>query len=191
VTPDKLDRLPASREAVRVRRARQADAAGIARVHVESWRDTYRGIIPAAYLANLSWEQQTREWRRHLTVAGNASFVAESDRDGIVGFANGGPERSGRSSRYFAEIYVLYLLKEYQRQGLGRDLVAAFAREIMAIGLWSMVIWVLAENTSRSFYEALGGEPVAQKTTSVGGARLIEVAYGWRDVRPLVCHSDR
>jgi hypothetical protein len=36
-----------------VRRAVSGDAASIARVHVESWRSTYAGIVPEAYLRSL------------------------------------------------------------------------------------------------------------------------------------------
>ena len=171
---------------VRVRAAWARDARGIARAHVDSWRDTYAGIIPAAYLASLSYEKQTREWQGHLARPGNATLVAESELHGVVGFANGGPERTGHSSRFFSEVYVLYLLRAYQRQGIGRDLMMAFAAEIMKIGLRSMLVWVLAENPSRAFYEALGGELVGEKPVGVGGARLTEVAYGWHDVRQLL-----
>jgi HAD superfamily hydrolase (TIGR01509 family) len=41
---------------VRVREATPADAGAIARVHIESWRSTYRGIVPDEYLESLSHE---------------------------------------------------------------------------------------------------------------------------------------
>ncbi|MBI1881100.1 MAG: hypothetical protein HYR94_23215 [Chloroflexi bacterium] len=37
-----------------MRLAQPADAGGIARVHVESWRTTYAGTIPADFLAGCS-----------------------------------------------------------------------------------------------------------------------------------------
>jgi hypothetical protein len=45
-----------------LREARPADAAKIARVHVDGWRTTYRGIVPDDYLAALSYEAQERSW---------------------------------------------------------------------------------------------------------------------------------
>ena len=41
-----------------IRAAQLEDAAGIARVHVDSTRTTYKGIFPDAYLATLSYSRQ-------------------------------------------------------------------------------------------------------------------------------------
>jgi hypothetical protein len=44
------------------------------------------------------------------------------------------------------------------------------------------VVWVLAENPARRFYEALGGKIVFEKRIEIGGASLVEVAYGWEEM---------
>jgi hypothetical protein len=49
-----------------------------------------------------------------------------------------------------------------------------------------MLVWVLAENPARGFYQALGGELVSEKPIEVGDAKLIEAAYGWKDLRLLL-----
>ena len=36
------------------------------------------------------------------------------------------------------------------------------------------------------FYESLGGERVGRQTITIGGADLVEVTYGWRDISELV-----
>lgn len=77
-----------------IREATPADAAAIARVHVESWRATYRGIVPDDYLARLSREGWERTWANTLRGAGDADagtavFVAEDDAGQVVGFASG------------------------------------------------------------------------------------------------------
>ena len=48
----------------KVRRARVEDAAEIARVHVDSWRTTYAGLVPADHLASLSYERFEQNWLR-------------------------------------------------------------------------------------------------------------------------------
>jgi hypothetical protein len=48
------------------------------------------------------------------------------------------------------------------------------------------LLWVLAENPSRKFYERLGGQLVYEKTVTIGGVPLIEVAYGWRDAHTII-----
>ena len=60
---------------MRIRDAHLKDAAAIARVQVESWRTTCTGIVPADYLANLSYEGQARVWGDHLSHVGGATAL--------------------------------------------------------------------------------------------------------------------
>jgi len=55
-------------------------------------------------------------------------YVAEAATGAIAGFAHSGPERSGHKL-YAGELYAIYLLAAYQRQGLGRQLTRAVANE--------------------------------------------------------------
>jgi hypothetical protein len=49
-----------------------------------------------------------------------------------------------------------------------------------------MLIWVLAENSARRFYEKLGGVLVQTDTYRIAGAELEQVAYGWPDITQFV-----
>ncbi|WP_310739799.1 hypothetical protein [Oceanobacillus alkalisoli] len=51
---------------MQIRRADSKDATGIAKVHVDSWRATYKGIIPEDFLNNLSYEHRTEYGRKTL-----------------------------------------------------------------------------------------------------------------------------
>jgi GNAT superfamily N-acetyltransferase len=109
-----------------IREASPTDAAAIARVHVDSWRTTYAGIVPADYLANLSYARREQFWCDLFSTPTPAGcvYVAAQETGEIVGFASGGPERSGNVV-YRGELYAIYLLAPYQRQGLGRRLTMA------------------------------------------------------------------
>jgi hypothetical protein len=49
------------------------------------------------------------------------------------------------------------------------------------------VIWVLKENVkARAFYEALGGVLIHEKQIVIGGIELVDVAYGWLDIRTVI-----
>src|SRR5215212_6141546 len=85
---------PQRNEALVIRRAKPVDAAEIARVQVQSWREAYAGIIPQPYLDRLSVPAHERHWRQSLG-GGEWAFVAEWERR-IVGFANGGLSRVRR-----------------------------------------------------------------------------------------------
>jgi hypothetical protein len=47
------------------------------------------------------------------------------------------------------------------------------------------MLWVLADNPTRGFYEAMGGVASRQKDIEIGGNTLVEVAYEWEDITDL------
>ena len=171
--------LPHTRpdRAMTIRRAQADDAREIARVYVDSWRETYRGPLPESYLAGLSYETFERHWRRTFLSRGWA-FVAQVDGR-VVGVASGGRSRQRQLAE--GEVFVLYVLRAYQGRGIGRALFDACRFELAVRGLASTVVWVLAANPARGFYEHLGGIPMAENELQVAGIRVREVAYVWRD----------
>lgn len=171
---------------MRIREAQVSDSAAIARVRVESWRTTYRGLLPDEYLDGLSYERHARNWENIIASGGRQGFayVVEDETGQVVGFALGGIDREDRPD-YRGEIYAIYLLKEYQGRGLGRELMRAIARRLLDEGFDSMLVWVLEGNPACRFYEALGGEFLYTKPLHIAGGNYTELAYGWRDIRPI------
>lgn len=138
-----------------IRKANLQDVVAIAKVHVDSWRTTYKGIVPDSYLERLSYERRQVTWTHVITNQLESQvFVAEDDDHGIVGFANGGRERSGNLS-YQGELYALYIFKEYQGSGIGRALTRAVVSQLKENG-YNMMTWVLKDNPSLGFYEHIG-----------------------------------
>jgi GNAT superfamily N-acetyltransferase len=170
---------------ITIRQAYIKDAAGIAKVHVDSVRTTYAGIDPQDYLDKLSIEEFTRSWASRLSNPRSYVYVAEDESRHIIGFVSGGAEREG-DPLYKGELYAIYLLQAYQRQGIGRLLTRALVKRLVQVGMNSMLLWVVAANPARRFYEALGGQPVKTKQIEIGGAILDEVAYGWTDIGVLL-----
>src|SRR3954469_11321167 len=80
-----------------------SDAEELARVHVASWRETYRGLLADAFLARMSEPGFTRRFRRALTAPGDSVTLAGADRYGLVGYAQGA--RSRRAVPGEAEIH--------------------------------------------------------------------------------------
>jgi GNAT superfamily N-acetyltransferase len=173
----------------RARHAAPVDAASIAGVHVESWRSTYRGLLPDAFLDALSVQDRETMWRRNLeAIAAERSssclLVAEVEAGEIVGFSSAGPERE-KGSPFEGELYALYLLREHQRKGVGRSLFLAAAQHLESIGCTSMRVWVLKGNPAIAFYERLGGVPAGEKSISIADEEYLEIAYGWKDLASL------
>jgi ribosomal protein S18 acetylase RimI-like enzyme len=172
---------------IRIREAVPEDAGAIARVHVDSWRTTYRGILSDRLLDGLSYEVRERNWHAALTQqpARNFLYVAEEEGETVIGFVAAGKEREGRAN-YEGEVYAIYILREFCGQGVGRELMQHSAERLLAEGMRSMLLWVAAQNPSRGFYERLGGMPLVEKQITLDGDRLIEMAYGWPDLRALL-----
>jgi GNAT superfamily N-acetyltransferase len=166
------------------REAKTTDAAGLARVSIDSWRSTYTSIIPQEFLDSLTYAGRTKRWEERLSDPNSPgfTFVAESDTGEVIGYAGGLKGNSG-NPLYTGEVGDIYLLKEYQRQGIGRRLMATAALRIKEYGHDSLLVWVLEDNPYRKFYESLGGSPVGKKEVEIGGRKLKEVAYGWADMK--------
>ncbi len=160
-----------------IRRAGPADAAAIARVYVDSWREAYQDQLPESYLAKLDYAAFERHWRQTFAARGWAFVAAEGDR--VVGIASGG--RARRQNLASGEIYVLYVLAERHRRGIGRGLFDACHFELAKRGHSGTLVWVLASNPARGFYERLGGKRVAENSLAIGGTRVREIGYLWRD----------
>ena len=169
-----------------IRPATPADAPAIATVRVDSWRATYRGLIPDAYLDGMKVEASTALWDRVLNAGPNRTsvFVAVHD-DVVIGFAAGNPlaePRHGADS----ELSAVYLRPEFQHAGVGHRLVGAVVDAQRAQGATAMIVWVIAGNKpARRFYEALGGELVAEQPFQWDGMDLVEAAYVFRDLAAL------
>jgi GNAT superfamily N-acetyltransferase len=171
---------------MRIREALPVDAAGIARVIVDTWRTTYRGIVPEKTLANLSYESVQARWESRLLQAaeGRFAFVLEDEAGQVAGYATGGPSRSDEPD-YAGELYGLYILDVHHGKGLGRRLVQAVAARLAQEGRPSMLLWTFRDNPARAFYERLGGQYVRERPIDIDGVPVPEVAYGWPDTAAL------
>ena len=164
-----------------IRPATIDDVPGMATVRVTTWKQAYAGIVPADFLNNLSIERNIEGWRKNLFLQpdpNDVRFVAERDTGQIVGFAIGGAERDG-DPEYHAEIYAIYILPEYHRQGIGRQLIQNSVAALKDKGFSNLIIWALTENPNVEFYITLGGKPLRHKQQEIGGKILPETGFVW------------
>jgi GNAT superfamily N-acetyltransferase len=169
-----------------IRPALAEDAEAIARVRVDSWRETYRGMIPQAYLDAMQLETSRAMWEKVLAAGSPAVgvFVAERGTE-IIGFSSG--NRLAQPKHGFdSELSAIYIRREFQHAGIGRRLVAQIARSQRALGASGLIVWVIAGNkAARTFYERLGAELVIEQPFQWDGMDLVEAGYGWRNLDAL------
>lgn len=169
---------------MKIRKAVVEDSTDIARVHVNSWRTTYQGIVPSIFLESLDMKVREARWKKGLE-AGNSIFVAENNKNEIVGFANGGKNRS-EDLPYDGELYAIYLLESAHRKGAGKQLLCNVAKELKDEGFHSMLVWVLNGNPADQFYLHFNPSLVTEKEISIGGEMLLETAYGWNEIDDIL-----
>jgi GNAT superfamily N-acetyltransferase len=178
-----------------IRAAREADAAAMSHVMVDTVLATYRDQMPAAV-----WAKRAREWtyaeseqgwaRSLRAIAAEPSsqqciYVAEETSE-LIGLVIGGPaETEGLPTT--GGIYALYVRADHQGRGAGRRLVQAVAAHLARQGKLALHIGCLAANApGRRFYEALGGRVVGERLFDEDGVMLPELVYGWPDIGALI-----
>ena len=148
-------------------------------IYVQTWQDTYLSVVPYAYLFTMSVSEHKQAFFNELKDGQITSFVAE-DAGRIVGFITGGYERHG-DDIYSGEIYTLYVMKNFQRRGVGAKLVSALAAQFNRDGIYSMLVRVLKHNPYRKFYSKINGTFLkAERMPFAGEVMDIEI-YGWLD----------
>ena len=131
----------------------------------------------------MKYEDRIGKWVEKTT--SQAVYVAETNNGEIVGFSNGGIERTGNYPEYKGELYAIYILENQQRKGLGRLLIQPIINDLLNQGIESMAVWVLEENDSKYFYESLGAKKVDTSEINLAGINHREILYGWKDIRSI------
>ncbi len=170
---------------MKIRPARIEDGEQLAKVQIESYRTAYAQFFPAAYLDRFTYDEQTQDWRDLIAGGKGILLVGENDAGEVVAYALGRRNQDNKMP-FDGELVAMHVALAYHRQGMGGQLFAAVAARLAKQGCRSLMLWVLAENSARAFYEKLGGELIGEKHYAVEDWDIAEVAYGWRDIRTLL-----
>lgn len=166
--------------------AEHRDCTGLARVQVDSYLNTYAGILPQAYLDHISYEDQEQDWFELLNLMGEHILtVALDSQDGVIGYSLGKPNPQ-ELPPYQGELVALHVRRDFQHRGVGRRLFTSLYDALRVADCSSLFAWVLRNNPACGFYERLGGVCIAQKgwqNNHYFGTDIQEVAYGWMDHR--------
>lgn len=129
----------------------EAERLGRAYVWWQAWNEAYEGIVSADYLASRSLP--IYEKRAMYDVTG---VIVAKDGEQVVGFAKYGP-CCDDDMPDAGEVYQLYVLADWYRQGIGSRLMRKAQRQLSSDGFDTIVLWVLEKNERAiSFYERCG-----------------------------------
>jgi ribosomal protein S18 acetylase RimI-like enzyme len=160
-----------------IREAMSADVPALARLHVTTFNETHAPLL----MNGPTYQVREYQWRQAFQSVDGSwfCFVIEDPNCELIGFAKGQQYAHADQPDFAGELNKIYLLREYQRLGLGRRLLGHVARRFLSQGISSMLLFGEAQNPSNGFYEALGAERLFSKKGEFHGG------YGWRDLWSL------
>jgi GNAT superfamily N-acetyltransferase len=164
-------------DAFKIREATATDIPALTSLHVTTWNATHAPLL----LKGPGYDVRERQWREAFAKneAGWFCLVVERPDGELVAFAQG--NRSDHPE-FGGELNKIYVLRDYQRMGIGRRLLGQVARRFGSLGVNSMWLFGDARNPSSRVWTALG----ATKTDSDPGTGN----YGWRDLARLAALPD-
>jgi ribosomal protein S18 acetylase RimI-like enzyme len=153
-----------------------ADAEALARVHVDTWRETYADYVPESFFGEQAFEARHAMWSRYFALPDPHGTLTVADGDGrIVGFSFSGPARGPDAEKGFAvardlQLYSIYLLAAEQGAGLGHRLLLAAVDDRPA------QLWVAKRNEQAiGFYRRHGFEADGVEYADPRLAELVEL----------------
>lgn len=154
------------KDSITFRDAVIADCYVLAVLKGNVWNTTYQGIYPQEKLTGYDVEKNKRIFESIVENPEISLYVA-TDEERIVGFMTcGKPYKPFRE--YGQEIGLLYILKEYQRQGIGRAFFHIAKKLVAERGYKEFFLSVNRKNIeAQKFYLAMGGEVLCEEGEQV------------------------
>ncbi|MFH1480043.1 MAG: GNAT family N-acetyltransferase [Pseudomonadota bacterium] len=166
----------------------ESDLYRIASLHTESWRSSYRGILPDTYLDREIDEEREQLWKARFSKLGidrRYVLLAEINMK-LIGFVC---VLLDEEPAWGACLDNLHVCPELKGQGLGRQLFVRATRWVMEKEPdWPIHLWVFeANHPARRFYEAFKGAVVERKIKElIDGIKVPTLRYIWRDLGMLL-----
>lgn len=150
-----------------IRLNRLEDQKGMAKIKVDSWQNTYKGIIEQEYLDNLNYDIQESKYIDSFDEYKNTVLVAEhNDTKEIIGYACFSTEENEFAD---CELISLYLSPKETKKGIGTCLFREVIKELKKYNKKTMILWCIRENKNAiKFYEKLGGIKKYDKMAKIG-----------------------
>ena len=157
----------------------QADLPAVSKVHLDSWRRSYAGLLPDAFLEAPVAEEMARRWAK-LPAPHDVALVAEAEGD-ILGFA-----LVYATDAEGPLLESLHVRADQQGQGIGLRLVGHVARDLIARGYDRIWLEVISGNgKAREVYARWGGVESWPFKDIIAGQQVTAVKVRWSSLAPL------
>lgn len=152
------------------------DQTAIAKIKIDSWKYTYKGIIDEEYLSSLNYQEQTDKYIASFAEYKKSVLIAEHQKTKeIVGYSCFSTEPNEYAE---SELISIYLNPKHLRKGIGSCLLRETIKELKKYNKKNMILWCLKDNTKAiKFYEKMGGIKTHTKMAKIGNKIYQEYGF--------------
>lgn len=131
-----------------MRKATSDDAYDIKKIHIETYKKSYKNYLPDEYLDNIPFDNEIIEHTKKYLQETECWLATYEDKS--IGFAY-----VTYPTNDAFEINALYVHPQYQKCGAGSLLVNYLCKSKKAQGLLNCIVWTMKFGPSLPFYEKL------------------------------------
>lgn len=167
-----------------IRDATIADMPAVGRLHIDSWRTAYAGLLPQVFLDRLTYAEREQRWRTWFEDDdGRRLLLIAVEGNEVVGFVAAWPEPGGEP--HIVEVAALHVARSQHGRGLGKRLLARVASRAEQRGFAALSLEMLEGNPTGGFYAHLGGLVTDRYASVLDGEAVTDVRYRWTDIATL------
>lgn len=161
-----------------IRKANEYDSEIITKIHLNSWKTTYKSFFSEDFFNKRELEFKERNTKIKETIINDndCHYIVYEENKNVLGFLCYGTAR-GNKYNGMGEIYSIYLEERNQRRGIGTKLIKETFKFLKQEKYKKIIIRCLDGNLSFKFYEILGGKKIDSEIHDVGGKTVIENVY--------------
>lgn len=158
----------------------------IASLHAASWRNTYRGIFPQAYLDDEVEAERLQHWKMRVIELAHGNGMGEGNGEIFLASISGEPAgflciESGAEKEWGAFVDNLHVLPHLRGANIGAQLLACGEVWALSHGHRQLYLWVFEENrAARRFYQREGWCDAERQSHVIPGGESRPV---WRMIK--------
>lgn len=163
-----------------IRTATDNDIKDIAKIYTDSWRRTYKDLLPDSFLEAMTYERSEKKFLSYIHMDKQGAYVAEDGNNEIVGFASFMPYDELEKCLMLDSLHVL---KSMQGKGIGKALIFAAGKYAYNNGYEKMALYVAkGNNKAEEIYMHLGAKSIKEFIYDLEGIPLHSIAMLWNDI---------
>lgn len=172
---------------LKIRLAKDDDIKSIAKIHIDNWRNIYRGVFPIIYLDGLNYNDAEKEWVKYLEQEDAFIYIATSEKDIVCGFAACKMDTETLCSGKLDSLHVNELNRG---QGIAKQLILTVANHFQSKQINSMTLWAVETNVHAiSIYKHLGAKVHKHEIRHFDWVPVRQVGLIWDNISCL-CKID-